>query len=148
MVSSKNSRVDDIEEVEDEWSRTMTNPDNVILSDSLVGLLDPEDLTSEIVNSPQTSLTCAFEFEDYAIGGTLASYSDADGIRTYAFFAQPLSLHQIVNRSRLVSGAITQTGVQDPVIIEVDPKANVGVSVHIQDGNSAMVTVSFSDSAT
>ena len=148
MVSSKNSRVDDIEEVEDEWSRAMSNPDNVILSDSLVGLLDPEDLTSEIVNSPKTALTCAFEFEDYAIGGTLASYSDADGIRTYAFFVQTLSLHQITNRSRLVSGAITQTGVKDPVIIEVDPKADVGVSVHIQDGNSAMVTVSFSASAT
>ena len=148
MVTSKSSRVDDIEEVEPEWARTMSNPDNVILSDSLVGLLDPEEMSSEIVNSPKSVLTCAFEFEDYAIGGTLASYSDADGIRTYAFFSQTLSLHQIINRSRLISGAITQTGVKDPVEIEVDPKAEVGVSVHIQDGNSAMVTVSFSDSAT
>ena len=145
---NSNSRIDEDAEEMDEWARALSNPHNVIISDSLSGLLSPEDLAPEIVNEPQTILTCVFEFDDYVLGGTLSSYSDAEGIRTYAFITQLTSIYQILNRSRLVSAAIAQTGVPEPVEIEVNPETEVGVSVHIQGGTTALVTVSFSDPTT
>jgi hypothetical protein len=152
MDPSKNLNSSDDEDAEnedaDEWSRALSNPDNVIISDSLSGLLSPEDLAPVIVNEPQIALTCVFEFDDYVLGGTLSSYSDAEGIRTYAFITQMTSIYQILKRSNLVSAAIAQTGIPEPVEIEVNPETDVGVSVHIQSGTTALVTVSFSDPTT
>ena len=148
MDPSENTRVGSIDEALDEWSKAMSNPDNVIISDSLSDRLSPEDLEPEIVNNPSTSLVCSFMFEDYTIGGTLMSCSDAEGIRTYTLLAPLTQVLDSLKRSKLLTAVVMQIGTDNPVVVEVDPQAAVGVTSHIQDGSSAMITVSFSDSAT
>ena len=147
-LEKSKSHEDDIDDAKDEWAHAMSNPDNVIISDSLSGLLSPEDLTPEIVNVPQTSLSCSFVFKDYEISGTLASYSDMEGIRTYAFITSTSTVSVLLNRSELKVGVILQSGNDNPTIIEVDEKTEVGLSVHIQDGSTSMVTISFRDATT
>jgi hypothetical protein len=148
MDQSESTKVESIDDALNEWTKAMTNPDNVIISDSLSDRLAPEDLKPEIVNTPSTSISCSFMFEDYTIGGTLISCSDAEGIRTYSLLAPVAQVLASLKRSNLLSAVVMQSGVEDPVIVEVDPRAEVGVSSHIQDGSTAMITISFSDSVT
>ena len=148
MDQSENTRVESIDDALNEWTKAMSNPDNVIISDSLSDRLSPEDLEPEIVNTPKTTLACSFMFEDYTIAGTLISCSDAEGIRTYTLLAPINQVLNTLKRSKLLSSVVMQSGVEDPVVVEVDPQADVGVTAHVQDGSSAMITVSFSDSVT
>ena len=148
MDQSENTRVESIDDALNEWTKAMSNPDNVIISDSLSDRLSPEDLEPEIVNTPTTTLACSFMFEDYTIGGTLISCSDAEGIRTYSLLSPVDQVLSTLKRSKLLSAVVMQNGVEEPAVVEVDPQAEVGVTSHIQDGNTAMITVSFSDSAT
>ena len=76
------------------------------------------------------------------------SCSDAEGIRTYTLLASMDQVMNTLKRSKLVSAVVLHSGIDDPAIVEVDSGASVGVTSHIQEGNTAMITISFSDSTT
>ena len=61
--------------VEHEWQRVLSNPDNIIMSDSLKEQLDPINLVSEIEAPKTLDIKCCIKFEELTIEGDLVEYT-------------------------------------------------------------------------
>ena len=60
-----------------EYERTLANPPNLIMSDSLEGILD-EDWSEELSPWETTDIKCEVHFSNYSIAGDLKGFSLSD----------------------------------------------------------------------
>ena len=59
---------------EDEWGRVLSNPNNVIVSDSLLGKLSLDELSPEIIQPKDVKIKCKVQFESWILEGALIKY--------------------------------------------------------------------------
>ena len=112
-----------------ELSRILTNPDNLIMSDSLTDIDFAEVDTLEEYNNVATEVPrCAFLFRDFTIDGDLCFYSKKEhreifGVATKAFQVVPVMqetyLHEVNIESR-DGGLISQCEVGHEVNVDIE----------------------------
>lgn len=130
--------------MEDDWARVASNPDNVIISESLISRVDPYNLGT-IENKKKVTTECEFKFEDYFLTGDVVGFSRVNGTTTYTFETTPAQACQLMNESTLQSFAVM---VGDEVSVSVDDATSLGsfnFEVDVQNSTSATVAVSFTE---
>lgn len=141
MSSEKKS---DISE-EQEWERVMSNPDNVIISDSLIARVDPYNL-GEIVNPVEIKPICQFNFEGYSLSGEIVSFSNVDMQRSYTFSTSLKDASQLMNSADFKS-FVMKAGSDELLSMSKELITNFNFNVDIQSSTSAVVTITFSEVA-
>jgi len=129
-----------------DWSRVAGNPDNVIISESLISRVDPYNL-GEIENVPKPITECEFKFKDYILTGTVVGFSRVGGTTTYTFTTTPDQACLLINRSELQSFAVA-TG--DSYTTGVDDASALGAfdfEVEVQNSSMATIIVSFTEAS-
>lgn len=128
-----------------EWKRIMGNPDNVIISDSLVARIDPYSL-GEIENPSAKKPSCHFTFEGYTLAGDVISFSNSSGQRSYTFSTTLLAASQLMNSANFVSFKML-SGDDELVTIGKKEISNLNFNVDVQNSTTALVTISFNEIA-
>lgn len=126
-----------------EWSRVMSNPDNLILSDSLISRVDPYNL-GEIENVPQLKPVCTFKFTSYILSGEVIGFSNTEGMRTYTFASHVKDASKLMHSCTLEKFSMH---VGDDELVAMDSKhiKNLNFNVDVQNASQALVTISFSE---
>jgi hypothetical protein len=131
------------DERKNEWNRIMSNPDNLILSDSLIERVDPYDL-GEIENPIQVKPTCVFEFNDYTLAGEILGFSSINGLRTYTFSSLMRDASNLMNSSPFKKFSMYINN-DELVSIGNEGLNNLSFNVDVQSASQAVVTISFSE---
>lgn len=140
-MTSDNKRDNTPPTEEKEWTRIMSNPDNVIISDSLIARVDPYNL-GEIVNPVEVKPVCQFEFEGYTLSGDVISFSNVDMRRTYTFSTTLKSASQLMNSAEF-QRFVMKAGTDELLSMSKDHIENFNFNVDIQSATSALVTITF-----
>jgi hypothetical protein len=130
---------------EKEWKRVMGNPDNVIISDSLIARVDPYNL-GEISNPVEVKPVCQFNFEGFSLSGEVISFSNVDMQRSYTFSTNLREASQLMNSANFLSFAM-KAGVDEILSMSKEDIKNFNFNVDIQSSTSAVVTITFSEVA-
>ena len=131
-------------ELDDAWERVAGNPDNVIISESLISRVDPYNLGT-IENKKKVTTECEFKFEDYSLTGNVIGFSRVNGVTTYTLETSPAQACQLMNESSLKSFAVM---VGNEVSVSVNDTADLGsfnFEVDVQNSTAATVVVSFTE---
>jgi len=131
------------EKREKEWSRVMSNPDNLIISESLIERVDPYNL-GEIENEPQVKPICMFEFSDYTLSGEVLGFSNVEGQRTYTFASHVKDASKLMHSSQLKKFSMHVTG-DELVAMDSTNIKELNFNVDVQSASHALVTISFSE---
>ncbi len=131
------------EKTEKEWSRVLSNPDNVIISDSLISRVDPYNL-GEIENIPQVKPVCTFEFTGHTLSGEVIGFSNVDGMRTYTFESHVKDASKLMHSCTLKKFSM-HAGNDELVKLDNDDIKNLNFNVDVQSASQALVTISFSE---
>ena len=94
-------------ESEREWERILSNPDNVIVSDSLREQLDATGLESTVASFKVARITCRLKFKTHQLEGDLISYASDIESRTYVIAAPPEKLVNVLYDDNLQVVEIT-----------------------------------------
>ena len=130
---------------EKEWSRLMSNPDNLIISEGLVDRVDPYNL-GEIENIPQVKPVCTFEFTSYTLSGEVLGFSNVEGQRTYTFASHVKDASKLMHSSSLKQFSM-HVGEDELVSMSSDNIQELNFNVDVQNASQALVTISFSETA-
>lgn len=142
-MSSEDNKNKHAQTEEQEWIRVMSNPDNVIISDSLIARVDPYNL-GEIVNPVEMKPVCKFNFEGYSISGEVASFSNVDMQRSYTFSTSLSDASQLMNSAEFQS-FVMLAGNDELLSMSKEHITNFNFNVDIQSSTIAMVTITFSE---
>lgn len=123
----------------------MGNPDNVIISDSLIPRIDPYSL-GEIENAPVVKPVCHFDFDGYTLAGDVIAFSNANKQRSYTFSTTLASASQLMN-SAIFKGFRMVAGKEEIASATKDSITNLNFSVDVQSSTVALVTITFSETA-
>ena len=144
-MSSENNENKHAKAEEQEWARVMSNPDNVIISDSLIARVDPYNL-GEIVNPVEMKPICQFNFKGYSISGEVNSFSNVDMQRSYTFSTTLKEASQLMNSAEFQSFAML-VGNEELLSMSKEHITNFNFNVDIQNSTIATVTITFSEVA-
>ena len=128
---------------EKEWSRLMSNPDNLIISESLIDRVDPYNL-GEIENVAQVKPICTFEFTNYTLSGEVLGFSNVEGQRTYTFASHVKDASKLMHSSSLKQFSM-HVGEDELVTLNNDNIQELNFNVDVQNASQALVTISFSE---
>ena len=126
-----------------EWTRVLSNPDNLIISDSLITRVDPYNL-GEIENTPQLKPICTFEFTSYTLSGEVIGFSNTEGMRTYTFATHVKDASKLMHSCALKQFSM-HVGNDELVTMDNDSIENLNFNVDVQNASQALVTISFSE---
>jgi len=131
------------DEGKNEWNRIMSNPDNLILSDSLIERVDPYNL-GEIENPIQVKPVCTFEFNDYALSGEILGFSSVEGQRTYTFTSPMRDASNLMCSSPFKKFSMN---INNDELVSIDSTGlnNLSFNVDVQSASHAIITISFSE---
>ncbi len=144
-MSSNDNKNQNSQAEEEEWARVMSNPDNVIISDSLIARVDPYNL-GEITNPVEVKPVCEFNFKGYSLSGEIASFSNVDAQRSYTFSTSLKNASQLMNSAELES-FVMKAGREELFSMSKEHITNFNFNVDIQNSTSATVTITFSEVA-
>jgi len=142
---SLNEKNEFVENEEKEWKRVMGNPDNVIISDSLIARVDPYNL-GEISNPVEIKPVCQFNFEGFSLSGEVISFSNVDMQRSYTFSTSLKEASQLMNSANFQS-FVMKAGADEILSMSNESIENFNFNVDIQSSTSAVVTITFSEVA-
>ena len=142
---SLNEKNEFVENEEKEWKRVMGNPDNVIISDSLIARVDPYNL-GEISNPVEIKPICQFNFEGFSLSGEVISFSNVDMQRSYTFSTSLKEASQLMNSANFQS-FVMKAGADEILSMSNESIKNFNFNVDIQSSTSAVVTITFSEVA-
>ena len=142
---SLNEKNEFVENEEKEWKRVMGNPDNVIISDSLIARVDPYNL-GEISNPVEIKPVCQFNFEGFSLSGEVISFSNVDMQRSYTFSTSLKEASQLMNSADFQS-FVMKAGADEILSMSNESIENFNFNVDIQSSTSAVVTITFSEVA-
>jgi len=132
--------------VDDEWNRVMSNPENVIMSPELESRVDLSDFYPSINDDIRINPSCEFTFSDYKISGTLICFASTmdDGKSSYTFSTPSIDACKLLNQSQLRSYRV-YTPSNDDELMKVDIASNTSADILIQwqDGANSIVTLTF-----
>ena len=128
---------------EDEWRRVMANPENVIISESLIARVDPYNL-GDIANPVSIKPKCTFTFEGYTMTGEVISFSNVAGQRSYTFSSSLKEASNLMNTANLLK---FQMSIDDDEILSMAKEhiTDLNFNVDVQSASSALVTITFSE---
>ena len=122
-----------------EFERTLGNPDNFLMSDSLEEIIDPNMLEDPDVWNVG-NFTCYFFFEGVTIGGTLRSFKSGIKQRIISIVANDDVAIQLMNENKLKSFVCKSMTGDILSVQEID--SIVSTCVHFDDEQqTALVTV-------
>lgn len=133
------------DDIKKEWNRVMSNPDNLIISDSLIERVDPYNL-GEIENPIQVKPVCRFEFSDYTLSGEVLGFSNVEGQRTYTFAAHVKDASRLMHSSDLTQFSM-HVGNDELVSMTSEHITELNFNVDVQSASQALVTISFIEAA-
>jgi len=142
---SLNEKNEFVENEEKEWKRVMGNPDNVIISDSLIARVDPYNL-GEISNPVEIKPLCQFNFKGFSLSGEVISFSNVDMQRSYTFSTSLKEASQLMNSANFQS-FVMKAGADEILSMSNESIENFNFNVDIQSSTSAVVTITFSEVA-
>ena len=128
---------------EQEWKRIMSNPDNVIISDSLVARVDPYNL-GEITNPVEIKPICEFYFEGYKLSGEIISFSNANQQRSYTFSTSLKEASRLMNSANFQKFSMMAGG-DELLTMEKEHISDFNFNVDIQSSTIALVTINFAE---
>lgn len=126
-----------------EWKRVMSNPDNVIISDSLIARVDPYNL-GDISNPVEFKPTCQFAFTNYTLSGEVISFSNVDGLRSYTFSTSLKDASQLMGDANIQNFAMLASG-EELLSMSKDHINNFNFNVDVQNSTTALVTITFGE---
>jgi hypothetical protein len=132
--------------IDDEWTRIMGNPDNVIMSDELEDRLSPLDMNPSPNLDVRLDPTCEFVFKDYSISGDLFAFAGtaSDGMSSYTFSVPTVDACKLLNPSTLESYRIyIASEERDIMRTAVVPTTEVDVLIQWQETTNTVVTLTF-----
>jgi len=134
---------------EAEWDRVMTNPDNVIVSDSLRDLLDPEETNGEIQQAPDVTFTCSIVHDGSIVNGKLVTYTCEPECIKLVLECSRFDVICLIGASTIDSLMVTNSYDESTLSIELseddpDPTLEVNLNSTQPSQNSATVTIAIS----
>ena len=108
----------DVTDNDHKLNRVTSNPDGLIISDSLVGILDESQLSDVIKNDSTSAVICELEFIDYNIVGNLISYRKKGQLYTYTIDASVNDARALLNESDIATITVRQS-IKDDLLFEV-----------------------------
>ena len=124
-----------------EWNRIMDNPENVIMSEGLISKVDPYDL-GEIEPNVHASADCEIIFSDYSIVGTIIGFHGIKGVVSYTALIPAAESFHLFNESPLQSFKVYSYN--NTLFFKEYPEGvTFDFEVEVQDGENAILTVSF-----
>lgn len=127
---------------EAEWKRIAGNPDNLIISDSLISRIDPHSL-GDFENPPIVKPVCQFFFEGYTLSGEVIGFSSENLQRSYTFAATLASASKLMNSANFINFRML-AGENELIAMSKDSITNFNFNVDVQNMSTALVTISFS----
>jgi hypothetical protein len=124
-----------------EWDRVMSNPDNLIISDSLIERVDPYNL-GEIENPVQVKTICTFEFSEHTLSGEVLGFSNVEGQRTYTFASHVKDASKLMHSSDLKQFSM-HVGTDELISMGNEHIKELNFNVDVQSASQALVTISF-----
>lgn len=128
-----------------EWGRVLSNPENLIISDSLISRIDPYNL-GDIENEVHVNPVCTFVFAGYELSGDVLGFSNSEGHRTYTFSTSVKEASKLMNSAQLQSFSMSVSG-DEIVTLQKETIEKLNFNVDVQSANVALVTISFSEVA-
>ena len=128
---------------EKEWGRVLSNPDGLIISDSLISRVDPYNL-GDIENDVHVKPVCTFTFTGYRLSGDVLGFSNAEGQRTYTFSTSVKEASKLMNSAELQTFSMSVSG-DEIVTLPKESIEKLNFNVDVQSANVALVTISFSE---
>ena len=128
-----------------EFSRVLSNPDNLIISESLIDRVDPYNL-GDIENGIHVKPVCTFVFSGYELSGDVIGFSNMEGRRTYTFSTSVKDASMLMNSSDLQSFSMSVSG-DEIVTLQKESIEALNFNVDVQNANVALVTITFSEVA-
>ena len=121
-----------------ELDRVLSNPDNLLMSDSLEGLIDPH-----LMEDPDVwdagDFTCSLEFIGFKIRGTLQSFSLDPEKKVVSILVVPSDAIKLLTGNFLKNyRCFNITG---DTIFEEDIEEEVYLDVQFQENESALVSI-------
>ncbi len=132
--------------IDNEWSRIMGNPDNVLMSDELESRVDLSEFYPKIEDDIRLDPSCEFVFSDYTITGTLLCFATTvdDGKSSYTLSVPSADACKLLNVSPLESYKVYTAG-NDKELMKADVTSttNVDVLIQWQESTNSVVTLTF-----
>ncbi len=127
-----------MKKLDTEFERTLSNPDNFIMSDSLDGMIDPDVLEDPDVWDVG-NFTCYFFFNGATVGGTLRSFSVKPKQRKVSIVANDDAAICLINENRLKS--FTCKSRSGDIVSTQDIEAIVEVDVQFDDDQQTAIVM-------
>ena len=132
--------------LDSEWKRVTGNPDNIIVSDSIRDLLDPDQTETIIKQDQRTNFTCTMTTGDTTLNGNLCSYQVSE--KEYRFSLElPMSdVSTLIGWQRVDNVTISNSGDLSTLEIHLgdddpDPEISVEIGSSIVPLSSAFVSI-------
>ena len=127
--------------IEEEWARATGNPDNMIVSDSLIGRLGSTILEEEL--PVDTFLQCTLmSTEGQVLSGRTASFEQSSEERRVSFETTHETANQMLSFSALEKIVFSFPTQEDEVVWEVEPGQEVSRKTEFFAQNDALITIS------
>jgi hypothetical protein len=143
MTEEHNKPEEEIIDSNQEWRRVISNPDNVIISDSLIARVDPYNLGA-IANPIEFRPFCKFTFTDHTLTGEVISFSNVDGKRSYTFSTSLKEASQLMGDANIQQFAML-AGKEELLSMDKDHINNFNFNVDVQNSTTALVTITFGE---
>jgi len=143
MSTERNKQPQETSVPDQEWKRVMSNPDNVIISDSLIARVDPYNL-GDISNPIEFKPVCKFTFTEYSLSGEVISFSNVDGLRSYTFSTTLKEASQLMGDSNVQGFSMLASG-EELLSLGKEYINNFNFNVDVQNSTTALVTITFGE---
>ena len=126
---------------DEEWGRITANPDNMIVSDALRGMLAETDFDSE-GNTPDTFLQCTvFGSEDTIISGRTAKFQQTENMWEVSFECAHSTANTMLTFGDVTSVLFSVPGSESEVVWEVQENTKITKLTEFFSQNDALVTI-------
>ena len=127
--------------MEEEWARATGNPDNMIVSDSLIGRLGSSMLEEEL--PVDTFLQCTLmSTEGQVLSGRTASFEQSPEEKRVSFETTHETANQMLSFSTLEKVVFSFPTQEDEVVWEIMPNEKVSRKTEFFAQNDALITIS------
>lgn len=124
-----------------EWERIMSNPENVIMSESLINKVDPYDL-GDIEPTVHLNADCELVFTDYNVVGTIIGFHNVKDIMSYTLLVPTVETYRMFSKSSVQSIRIYSYE-ETYLVREYSDTTVFDYEVEIESGENSILTISF-----
>ena len=128
-----------------EMKRILSNPEHVLMSDSLEGLIDPHLLEEPDVWDTG-DFVCRLKFANFKISGILKSFSHTVNQKTMSVLIAPSDAIKLLTNNFLNSYECRD--ITKKVVFKEIIENEISLSVTFQENESALVSITFKLSTT